>query len=106
MVRRGRAGRRAVTRGVFMGMKSEARRSLAGRCRRIGVALACLLGAQALPATAAAPGDCAALRTLDIPNVEIRIAQVVEGSYTEDVTVGRPMLTYDNLHPPRPAPER
>lgn len=80
-----------------MGMKSEARRSLAGRCRRIGVALACLLGAQALPATAAAPGDCAALRTLDIPNVEIRIAKVVEGSYTEDVSVGRPMRTYDNL---------
>src|SRR3546814_6967212 len=78
--RRSLAGRRAVTRGVFMGMKSEARRSLAGRCRRIGVALACLLGAQALPATAAAPGDCAALRTLDIPNVEIRIAKVVERS--------------------------
>src|SRR3546814_16160780 len=71
---------------------------LGGRpVKHLGAGLACLIGFHALPAAAAEPGDCAALRSLAIPNVEIRIAQRIEGSYTEDVSVGRAMRTYDNL---------
>lgn len=68
-----------------------------GRVRRIAAAAAGAVALHAAPAAAATPEDCAALKTLNLPDVEIRIARVVEGSYTEDVSVGRAMRTYTGL---------
>lgn len=59
--------------------------------------VALLAGLWALPAAAAPATDCAALKSLAIPHVEIRIAERIEGDFTEDVSVGRPMRTYHHL---------
>src|SRR3546814_11594678 len=76
---------RIRTRGMPMGRKRE-NPGLGGRpVKHLGAVLACLIGFHALPAAAAEPGDCAALRSLAIPNVEIRIAQRIAGSYTEEI---------------------
>jgi feruloyl esterase len=51
----------------------------------------------AIGASPAAAADCAALRQLAVPHVEILIATPVEGTFKEDMAVGRPGRTYQGL---------
>ena len=49
------------------------------------------------PAAADTAANCAALKTLKLPHVEIKIATEIVGSFTEDMAVGRPARTYTHL---------
>lgn len=49
------------------------------------------------PAVADTASNCAALKDLKLPHVEIKIATEIVGSFTEDMAVGRPARTYSHL---------
>ena len=69
----------------------------AAELRILGLLLALLASCLAAPAAARGAADCTSLKSVDLPHVEIVKAEPVTGSFTEDVSVGRPSRTYTGL---------